>query len=105
MMYQNPFTERFLVIAEKPSVARTIAQVLVCEEKKDGYLEGPEGAVNWCFGHLAEYAMTPAYEIAFLKKNEQKISFNNAYGLEQNKYSRHVQSVVTAKDLFQPEWI
>ena len=38
-MYQNPFTERFLVIAEKPSVARTIAQILVCEDKKDGYLE------------------------------------------------------------------
>ena len=38
-MYQNPFTERFLVIAEKPSVARTIAQVLVCEDKKDGYRE------------------------------------------------------------------
>ena len=32
---QNPFTERVLVIAEKPSVARTIAQVLVCEDKKD----------------------------------------------------------------------
>ena len=34
-MFQNPFTERVLVIAEKPSVARTIAQVLVCEDKKD----------------------------------------------------------------------
>jgi len=44
-MYKKPFTERFLVIAEKPSVARTIAQVLVCEDKKDGYLEGPDGAV------------------------------------------------------------
>ena len=32
-MHQNSFTERFLVIAEKPSVARTIAQVLVCEDK------------------------------------------------------------------------
>ena len=59
-MYQNPFTERFLVIAEKPSVARTIAQVLVCEDKKDGYLEGPDGVVSWCFGHLAEYAMPEA---------------------------------------------
>ena len=39
-MYQNPFTERFLVIAEKPSVARTIAQILVCEDKKDGEGEG-----------------------------------------------------------------
>ena len=56
-MYQNQFTERFLVIAEKPSIARTIAQVLACEDKRDGYLEGPDGVISWCFGHLAEYAM------------------------------------------------
>ena len=66
-MYQNPFTERFLVIAEKPSVARTIAKVLVCEDKKDGYLEGPDGAVSWCFGHLAEYAMPEAYDERYRK--------------------------------------
>ena len=66
-MYLNPFTERFLVIAEKPSVARTIAQVLVCEDKKDGYLEGPDGVVSWCFGHLAEYAMPEAYDERFRK--------------------------------------
>ena len=66
-MYQNPFTERFLVIAEKPSVARTIAQVLVCEDKKDGYLEGPDGVVSWCFGHLAEYAMPEAYDECYRK--------------------------------------
>ena len=66
-MYQNPFTERFLVIAEKPSVARTIAQVLVCEDKKDGYLEGPDGVVSWCFGHLAEYAMPEAYNERYRK--------------------------------------
>ena len=66
-MYQNPFTERFLVIAEKPSVARTIAGVLVCEDKKDGYLEGPDGVVSWCFGHLAEYAMPEAYDERYRK--------------------------------------
>ena len=37
-MYQNPFTERILVVAEKPGVARTIAQVLVCEDKKEAQL-------------------------------------------------------------------
>lgn len=67
IMYQNPFAERFLVIAEKPSVARTIAKVLVCEDKKDGYLEGPDGVVSWCFGHLAEYAMPEAYDERYRK--------------------------------------
>ena len=66
-MYQNPFTERFLVIAEKPSVARTIAQILVCGDKKDGYLEGPDGVVSWCFGHLAEYSMPEAYDERYRK--------------------------------------
>ena len=66
-MYQNPFTDRFLVIAEKPSVARTIAQVLVCEERKDGYLEGPDCVVSWCFGHLAEYAMPETYDEKYRK--------------------------------------
>ena len=66
-MYQNPFTERFLVIAEKPSVARTIAKVLGCEDKRDGCLEGPDGVVSWCFGHLAEYAMPEAYDERYRK--------------------------------------
>ena len=66
-MYQNPFTERFVVIAEKPSVARSIAAVLGCEDKKDGYLEGPDGAVSWCFGHLAEYAMPEVYDEGYRK--------------------------------------
>lgn len=66
-MYQNPFTDRYLVIAEKPSVARTIAQVLVCDERKDGYLEGPDCVVSWCFGHLAEYAMPESYDEKYRK--------------------------------------
>ena len=66
-MYQNPFTDRFLVIAEKPSVARMIAQILVCEERKDGYLEGPNCVVSWCFGHLAEYAMPETYDEKYRK--------------------------------------
>ena len=34
----------------------------MCEDKKDGYLEGPDDVVSWCFGHLAEYAMPEAYD-------------------------------------------
>ena len=66
-MYENPFEERFLVIAEKPSVAMTIASVLGCREKKDGYIEGPDGMVTWCFGHLAEYAMPEEYDPGYTK--------------------------------------
>ena len=39
-------------IAEKPSVARDIADVLGAKEKKDGYIEGSGYQVTWTFGHL-----------------------------------------------------
>ncbi|MGL4326414.1 MAG: toprim domain-containing protein, partial [Tannerellaceae bacterium] len=39
-------------IAEKPSVAREIAQVLGAKNKKDGYFEGNGYQVTWVFGHL-----------------------------------------------------
>ena len=39
-------------IAEKPSVARDIADVLGAKDKKDGYIEGNGYQVTWTFGHL-----------------------------------------------------
>ena len=44
-----------LVIAEKPSVAKSIAEVLGAKEKKEGYL------VSWCVGHLIELANPESY--------------------------------------------
>ena len=46
-----------LVIAEKPSVAQSIAAVLGAKSRHDGYLEGGGYIVSWCFGHLAELAV------------------------------------------------
>ncbi len=66
-MHDNPFEERLLVIAEKPSVAMTIAATLGCTKKKDGYLEGPDCVVSWCFGHLAEYALPETYDEKYAK--------------------------------------
>lgn len=39
-------------IAEKPSVARDIAEVLGAHNKKDGFIEGNGYQVTWTFGHL-----------------------------------------------------
>lgn len=41
-----------LILAEKPSVGRNIAEALNCKQKKDGYLEGEEYIVTWAYGHL-----------------------------------------------------
>ena len=43
-----------LVIAEKPSVAQSLAAVIGATVRKDGYLEGNGWRVSWCVGHLAE---------------------------------------------------
>ncbi|HFL3599769.1 TPA: DNA topoisomerase 3 [Clostridioides difficile] len=50
-----------LVIAEKPSVAQSIAAVLGAKEKKDGYIEGGGYLVSWCVGHLVGLAQADAY--------------------------------------------
>ena len=50
-----------LVIAEKPSVAISLAAVLGANEKKDGYMEGGGYLVSWCMGHLLELAQPEAY--------------------------------------------
>ena len=43
-----------LVIAEKPSVALTLAKVIGANTKKDGYCEGNGYIVSWCVGHLIQ---------------------------------------------------
>lgn len=45
-----------LIIAEKPSVAATIAAALGAKEKKDGYIAGNGCLVSWCVGHLVQLA-------------------------------------------------
>ena len=56
-----------LIIAEKPSVAQSIAAVLGATQRKDGYLEGNEYLVSWCVGHLVELAQPESYEEAWKK--------------------------------------
>lgn len=49
------------VIAEKPSVAKSIADILGAKSRKDGYMEGNGYRVTWAFGHLVELAMPEEY--------------------------------------------
>uniref|UniRef100_N2ACU6 DNA topoisomerase n=1 Tax=Eubacterium plexicaudatum ASF492 TaxID=1235802 RepID=N2ACU6_9FIRM len=56
-----------LVIAEKPSVAKSIAAVLGVGNRKDGYLEGGGFLVSWCVGHLVELADASAYGEQYAK--------------------------------------
>ena len=56
-----------LVIAEKPSVAQSIAAVLGAAQRKSGYLEGGGYIVSWCVGHLAGLADAETYDPAYGK--------------------------------------
>ena len=51
-----------LVIAEKPSVARSYAEALGCNNKKEGYIEGNGYIVSWCLGHLLELSSPEKYD-------------------------------------------
>jgi DNA topoisomerase III len=80
-----------VVIAEKPSVAREIANLLGAVEKKDGYLTGNGYYVTWAFGHLVSLAMPEEYGITGFQREAlpilpkpflltvRKIRENNSY--------------------------
>lgn len=56
-----------LIIAEKPSVARTYAAALGVKERKDGYLEDKHYLISWCVGHLAGLADAAVYDEQYRK--------------------------------------
>ena len=56
-----------LALAEKPSVAQSIAKVLGATKRCDGYLEGNGWLVSWCVGHLVELAEPESYDEKYSK--------------------------------------
>ena len=62
-----------LVIAEKPSVAQSLAKVIGANQKKDGYLEGNGYIVSWCVGHLIELANPEHYDEKYKKWRKEDL--------------------------------
>ena len=56
-----------LVLAEKPSVAQSLAKVLGANKRCDGYLEDNGYIVSWCVGHLVELSPPEAYDETYAK--------------------------------------
>lgn len=54
-----------LAIAEKPSVAQSLARLIGADKRKDGYLEGNGYLVSWCIGHLVELSAPERYDERF----------------------------------------
>ena len=62
-----------LVITEKPSVAKSISAVLGADKRRDGYCEGGNFLVSWCFGHLAELASAEVYDEAYARWSREQL--------------------------------
>lgn len=56
-----------LIIAEKPSVAKSIASALGASSKADGFYEGNSLLVSWCVGHLVSPMDAGGYDENFKK--------------------------------------
>ena len=65
-----------LVIAEKPSVAKSIADVLGADSRQDGYFEGNDYLVSWCVGHLIELAQPESYGEKWKKWTYESLPVN-----------------------------
>ena len=63
------YMAKSLVLAEKPSVARDIANVLKCHKKGNGFLEGDKYIVTWALGHLVTLADPESYDEKYKKWN------------------------------------
>ena len=69
LIYNRRKTKMKLVIAEKPSVAISVAKVIGANKKKDGYYEGNGYRVSWCVGHLIQMANPDVYDEKYAKWN------------------------------------
>ena len=58
-----------LVIAEKPSVAMSIAKVLGVKNKQNGYMEGNGYIISWCVGHLVGLVSPEIYDEKYKRWN------------------------------------
>lgn len=72
------------IIAEKPNVAREIAQLLNANERKEGYIQGSGYCVTWALGHLVSLGMPEDYGIRGFDKASLPI-FPNPFQLTPRK--------------------
>lgn len=82
-----------LLLAEKPSVARNIAEALGCKTRKDGYIEGDGYIVTWAFGHLLTLYDCKDYnpELALWKfENFPYIPKNFEYKIKNDSKNKNV---------------
>ena len=93
-----------LIIAEKPSVAYSIAKALDVKGKKDGYIENGNFIITWCIGHLITLAEPQSYDEKFAKWNYGDLpiipeSFKYKISGDKNKQFKVIKELMHRKDV------
>lgn len=93
-----------LVIAEKPSVAQSIAAVIGASSRKDGFYEGNGYRVSWCLGHLAGLANAESYDSRYAKWCKEDLpivpeSWQFAIRKEKRKQFELLRKLMNAADV------
>lgn len=97
--------DKYLFIAEKPSVAKEFAKALkVTGNQSNGYMESEKYVVTWCVGHLVTMSYPDAYDPTFKKWSLDTIPFlpkNFLYELipDVEKQFRIVEKLLNRKDV------
>lgn len=76
--------DKKIIVTEKPSVARTFAQVLGVHGNNDGYIENDEWIITWCVGHLVTLSYPEEYD------PDLKVWDMNTLPFLPNNYRYHV---------------
>ena len=93
-----------LIIAEKPSVALSIAKALNIKGSRDGYIENGEYIISWCVGHLVAAAFPEEYDAKYSKWNYADLPIipdnfkYKIYGDKQKQF-KVVKSLMSGKDV------
>ena len=93
-----------LVIAEKPSVAQSIAKVIDAGKRNDGYLEGNGYYVSWCVGHLVELCTPDVYDEKYQRWDKEDLPilpdpFKLAVSKDKTKQFGILKSLMFQKDV------
>lgn len=93
-----------LIIAEKPSVAQSIAAVLGATERKDGYIQGGGYIVSWCIGHLVGLAAANVYDECYQKWQQQDLpilpqEWQYTVAADKKKQFNILQELMNRKDI------
>lgn len=84
-----------LIITEKPSVAKDIANVLGINKRENGYMTGNGYIVTWCVGHLIQLAMPEEYDPKFKSWNLNTLPiFPNKFKYTVNESTKQQYEIV-----------